>query len=408
MIDKQSFKKGALAGVLAMCIIGAFLLLGLKFTDHWFAGGKKTTSDSASDVILEKETQKKLDKLDGLVDKYYLYGDEIDEDHQREGVYAGFINSLGDPYSVYYDQEATKALRETMSGEYDGIGAVLSQDEESGLVRVIKVYVDSPAQKAGLKRDDLIAKVDGKDVTDNDLNEVVTWIRGEKGTEVVLTIRRKDKSGAYQEMKLTALRSSIEVETVDSKMLEGKIGYISVSEFEQVSEDQFKEAVDKLNEAGAKGLIVDLRDNPGGDLDTVCAMLDYLLPKGTVVYTKDKNDKREDYSSDEEHKYARPVNVLANRYSASASEIFCGAIQDFGAGKIVGEKTYGKGVVQQIIDLRDGTCLKLTVAEYFTPKGRSINKKGVQPDVEVKSGTNDEYGDPARDQQLKKAIEELK
>lgn len=407
MTDKKSFRKGALTGVLAMCIIGAFVFVGMKAGGVLFTDRNKSRSESVSGVVLERETQKKLDKLEKYVDRYYLYEDEIDEDYQQEGLYAGFIESLGDPYSVYYGKEATKALKETVTGEYDGIGAVLSQDEETGMVRVIKVYKDSPAQKAGLERDDLIVKVDGKKTEDNDLNEVVSWIRGEKGTEVTLTVQRTDKYGMSDEKKLTAVRAAIEVETVESKMLDGKIGYIAVAEFEQVSLDQFKQAVDRLDEAGAKGLIIDLRDNPGGDVDAVCSMLDYLLPKGTTVFTKDKYDKREDYTSDEEHQYKKPVHVLVNGNSASASEIFSGAIQDFGAGKIIGEKTYGKGVMQQIIDLRDGTSLRLTVAEFFTPKGHTINKKGVQPDVEVKSGADDEYGEPAKDKQLQKAIEEF-
>ena len=407
MTDPKSFRKGALTGVLAMYIIGAFILVGMKVGDFMFAGKSKHDAESVSEVVLEKDTQKKLNKLEKYIDRYYLYEDEIDEDYRQEGIYTGFIESLGDPYSVYYGKKATEALKETMTGEYDGIGAVLSQDEETGMVRVIKVYKESPAEKAGLQRDDLIVKVDGKKTEDNDLNEVVTWIRGEKGTEVTLTVKRSDKEGAEKEMKLTAVRAAIEVETVDYKMLDGKIGYIAVAEFEQVSMDQFKQAVDKLDADGARGLIIDLRDNPGGDVDTVCSMLDYLLPKGTTVFTKDKYDKREDYTSDEEHKYPKPVHVLVNGNSASASEIFSGAIQDFGAGKIIGETTYGKGVMQQIIDLRDGTSLRLTVAEFFTPKGHKINKKGVKPDVEVKSGAGDEYGEPAKDQQLQKAIEEF-
>lgn len=407
MIDRNSFKKGALTGVLAMCVLGILFFGGMKISDRLQAQKQKAASDSVSDVVMEKETQKKLDVLDGLVDKYYLYEDEVDEDHRREGVYSGFINSLGDPYSVYYDKEATETLKESMTGEYEGIGAVLSEDEETGTVRVIKVYQDAPADRCGLKKEDRIVAVDGKDVNDKDLNEVVTWIRGEKNTQVTLTVRRIGKDGKSDELKLTAIRANIEMETIEYKMLDGKVGYIAISGFEQVTKDQFKEAVKALDADGAKGLVIDLRDNPGGDLDTVCEMLDYLLPEGVVVYTKDKNDKREDYTSDEAHQYNKPISVLANRYSASASEIFCGAIQDYAAGKIVGERTYGKGVVQQILNLGDGTSLKLTVAEYFTPKGRMINKKGVKPDVEVQSGAEDEYGDPAKDAQLKKAIEVL-
>ncbi|MBQ4361760.1 MAG: S41 family peptidase [Lachnospiraceae bacterium] len=406
-MDKRSFKMGTLTGVLTMCIIGAVIFGGLKLTGHFYAKATGTQKASENADVIEKDTKRKLGLLSALVGHYYLYEDEVDEEMLEEGMYKGYIAALGDPYSCYYDEEATNDLLENLSGEFEGIGAILQQSKGDGYVEVVSVYSTSPAKKAGLKNGDLITKVDDRETAGKDLSEVVSWIRGEKGTDVTLTVERKGADGVYSEKKITVTRSVIEVESVEHRMLDGKVGYIRISEFEDTTYEQFKGALTELDEGGAKGLVIDLRDNPGGNLDTVCDMLDLILPKGTVVYTKDKYDKREDYKSDEAHKYEKPLCVLVNGHSASASEIFAGAVQDFEAGKIVGTTTYGKGVVQQIIDLKDGTSVKLTVAEYFTPDGRNINKKGIKPDVKVESGDDDIGGKVSKDKQLRRAIGEL-
>ncbi len=406
-MDRKSFKKGALVGVLAMCVLFALILVGTGVLAGVFRAVLGIKGSPSSQNASEVKTDQKLEVLDRLVDQYYLYEDDIDNDRQREGIYKGFIEALDDPYSMYQDKEMTDSLLEDEQGEYCGIGAVLQQDEETELVVINSVYKNSPAEKAGLKSEDLIVKVDDKEVEGKDLNEVVKWIRGEKGTKVKITVGRKNSLDQYDKVELTAVRDKIEIVAVEYKMLADKVGYIRVSEFEGKVEDQFEKAVKDLDGQGARGLVVDLRNNPGGDVDAVCYMLDLLLPKGTVVYTKDKNGNRLDEKSDDEHQYKHPVNVLVNGNSASASEIFTGAIQDYGLGKIVGTTTYGKGVVQQIFDLKDGTSLRLTVEEYFTPKGRNIHKKGIKPDVEVEAGENDVAGDPATDAQLKKAIEVL-
>ena len=206
-----------------------------------------------------------------------------------------------------------------------------------------------------------------------------------------------------EELTVTAVRDTIEVQTVEYEMKEGKIGYISVSEFDTVTYDQFSEALDSLDEQGMEGLVIDLRNNPGGNLDTVTEMLRLLLPEGTIVSVKDKNGDTEELTCDGEHEFTKPLAVLVNQYSASASEIFSGAIQDYGIGQIVGVTTYGKGVVQQLVDLGDGTYLKLTIAEYYTPSGRSINGVGVEPDVEVEYEYDE--NNPEADNQLERALE---
>lgn len=385
MKQNRTFIKGALFGALAMLLIFSLVSCGLLVRKD----------------ILKKENERKLSNIQYLIDEYYM-GD-INEDELVDGIYQGYVLGLGDPYSVYYDEEATESLLETLEGEYSGIGAVLSQNMETGIITMLQIYEDSPAMKAGLKDGDILYKVDGKEVSGTELSEVVTWIKGEKGTEVELTIMRAEEP---EEITVTAVRDEIQIQTVSYEMLENNIGYIEVTEFGDLTYEQYKEAMDELEEMGMTSLIVDLRDNPGGSLDTVCQMSDLMLGEGLIVYTEDKNGEKTEYTSDEEQKFEKPLIVLVNGNSASASEIFAGAIQDHATGKIVGTQTYGKGVVQSIFDLKDGTCLKLTVSEYFTPNGRNIHGEGITPDVvvEYETDTTDQQGD----NQLKRAIEELK
>ena len=391
MNNGKSFLKGAFCGALAILLITGIVSCGLRPGRISVAGEKTVTSD----------VERKLSILNSLIDESYL-GD-IDKKKLEEGLYEGYIGGLDDPYSVYYDEEETKAFMEATEGEYSGIGAVMTQSKDSGIIVLTHVYKDSPAMKAGLKDEDILYKVEGKEVTGEDLTDVVSRIRGEKGTKVELTVLRGKKN---EEVTVVAVRDTIETQTVQTKMLEGDIGYMAVSEFDSVTYDQYVKGLDTLEGQGMKGLVVDLRGNPGGNLNTVCDILDLMLPKGLIVYTQDKNGEKREMTSDEENKFTHPMVVLVNGNSASASEIYAGAIQDYGLGKIVGTQTYGKGVVQQIFDLKDGTCVKLTIAEYYTPKGRNINGKGITPDVEEEYELNEK--NPEADNQLEKAVEELK
>lgn len=386
----MKFLKGALCGALAMLLTAGLVSCGINLN----IGRGKTQ-------VISSETEEKLKVLEQLIDNKYL--GEIDEEELQSGIYEGYINGLEDPYSVYYDKKETKSLMESTSGEYDGIGAVMSQNKETGVITFAQIYESSPAEKAGLKAEDILYKVGDSEVSGRDLSEVVSDIKGERGTEVTLTVLRGTEA---KELTFTAVRETIEYPTVESKMLEDGLGYMRISEFDTVTYNQYKEAFAELDAQGMKGLVVDLRNNPGGSLGTVCDILDEFLPEGLIVYTEDKNGKRQEFSSDEENKLEIPMTVIVNGYSASASEIFAGAIQDYGLGRIVGTKTYGKGVVQQIFDLSDGTCVKLTVSEYFTPKGRSINEKGIIPDTEVEYEADEK--NPEGDNQLDKAVEILK
>lgn len=383
------FFKGVLVGALA-----AFVLVGVV------AGGFKLLTGASSDVVSDA-TLKKLSKIQRIVKEKFLY--EEDEDAVQDGILKGYVDGLDDVYSAYYDKEETKALQESTSGEYYGVGAVLSEDATTGVVTIVEVYEDSPAEKAGLKAEDILYKVDDREVTGMDLTEVVSYIKGDEGTDVVLTVIRGDEE---DEIDLTATRAKIEIHTVSYEMLEDKIGYIKVTEFDTVTSQQYTDALDDLESQGMERLIVDLRNNPGGNVSTVCDMLDRMLPEGLIVYTQDKDGNKNEATSDEENQFTKPMVVLMNGNSASASEIYAGAIQDYGLGKIVGTQSYGKGVVQQIFDLGDETSLKITIADYYTPKGRNINGQGITPDVEVEYQKDENDADA--DNQLDKAIEVVK
>lgn len=392
MEEKKSFWKGALCGALAiLCITILVLVLGVVYL---FFGSNK---------VINLKTEVKIEAIRKMIEERFLYSDEVDYDVLRESVIKGYVDGLGDPYSVYYDEAETKSLLETTTGEFSGIGIVITQNLETGLITIPTVYENSPGAKAGLKDGDILYKVDGEDVTELDLDQIVTRIRGEIGTEVELTILRGDNR---EEHTFKAIRDVIEVNTVSYEMKEENIGYIYVSGFEKVTTHQFEEALNALQTLGMEALVIDLRDNPGGNLSTVCEMADIILSEGLVVYTEDKYGNREVYESDKEHQLNIPLAVLVNGNSASASEIFAGAIQDYGVGTIVGTTTYGKGIVQNLYQLTDGTCLKITTSEYFTPNGRNIHGIGIEPDIIV------EYKydviNPEADNQLEAALNYLK
>lgn len=395
MKKKYSFLKGALCGALTAFVLAGVAAgaLYLKYADT----GEK--SNIVKEIVENKNIEEtKLGLIKALIDGYYI-GD-INGDELAEGIYKGYVSGLSDPYSAYYDKEETTQLSETTSGEYSGIGAVMTQDKDSGIITILQVYDGSPAVEAGIHADDILYKVNGQEVTGKDLTSVVGLIKGEEGSTVEITVLRGDQA---EEITVTSSRRKIEARTVEYHLREDGIGYIRVTEFDQVTPAQYELALNTLELQGMKGLVVDLRNNPGGNLASVCEMLDLMLPEGLIVYTEDRDGKRKEYTSDAERKFEKPLTVLMNGGSASASEIFAGAIQDYGIGKVVGTQSYGKGVVQQLFDLKDGTCVKLTVAEYFTPNGRNINGEGITPDEVIKYEAD--ANNPEADNQLNKAAE---
>lgn len=353
---------------------------------------------------LTDEVIEKIDTLMQVIDYYYLY--DYDEGEMIDAIYKAVMDSLGDPYSIYYTEEEYNSFLESSSGSYCGIGVVVQQNVQTGIVTAVRPYQNCPGYEAGIRPGDLILAVGGTEITGMDLNAAVALIRGEEGTSVTITLQRDDEV-----FDVEVTRRQIDVETVTYRMLDDNIGYIQVDEFDEVTAKQFSEALDTLIDQGMEALVIDIRDNPGGLLNVVVDMLDEILPEGVIVSVKDKNGKTEEYRSDAETKLEVPLAVLVNGNSASASEIFAGAVKDYGVGTIVGTTTFGKGIVQTIFSLNDGTGMKLTIEDYYTPSGKSIHKIGVSPDVEI--DLPDELKvlvdiPEDEDTQLQKAIEILK
>lgn len=383
MGHRKGFIKGALVGALTMLLI-IVMVLG--------AGGYFLLMKDGQ--VINNETKIKLEAIQSLIQREFLYEEDIDQELMRENVIKGYVDGLGDPYSVYYNEEETIELMETTSGEFTGIGVVITQDPDTKYTSIVNVYEDSPGEEAGLQSGDIFYKIDDEEVITLDIDQIVSKIRGEEGTDVVITVLRGEN---FEEFETTATRAVIEVTSIEYEMKEDQIGYIAVSAFEGTTLSQFEEAIEDLQNQGMEGLIIDLRDNPGGNLSTVCDMADLILPAGRIVYTQEKDGHREFFYSDDKHKLELPLVVLINGNSASASEIFAGAIQDYEWGTIVGTTSFGKGIVQRLYDLADGTCLKMTVSEYFTPNGRNIHGIGIEPDIVVEY----EYDD----NQLERAME---
>ena len=355
-------------------------------------------------ALSDVKTVQKLNYLEELIDTEYQ--DEKDESSLREGLYAGLLAGLKDPYSTYYTAEQYKELNTSNEGSYVGIGAVL-QKEDGGGAKVVQLYEGGPGEQAGLKTGDVIKAVDGTDVTEKETSDIASMVRDSDKDFVTLTIQREDEEKT-QNIKVEI--RDVEIQTVSHEMLVGDTGYIRISEFSEVTSDQYKKAFADLKDQGMKKLVVDLRDNPGGLLTAVCGVLRQILPEGLIVYTEDKNGKREEETCDGKNELTMPLAVLVNGNSASASEIFAGAVKDYGIGTIVGTTTYGKGVVQTIQPLTDGSAVKITIAKYFTPKGNDINKKGITPDVEAElSGDITDWAELTHeeDTQLQTALKEL-
>lgn len=359
----------------------------------------------ASGSVINTKTEQKLREIQTYVDAYYL--DEIDSGEMEDSISHGAMAGLGDIYAAYYNEEEYEDLTEKTSGNYCGIGAYVSQNITTGAITIIQPLDNGPAQKAGLQAGDIIYQVEGEDVTGQDLTTVVNRMKGEEGTKVKITIIREGKN---KPMEFVLTRAQIEAQTVSFRMLDDKIGYIAVSAFEAVTVEQFRKALDKLEKKGEKALILDLRNNGGGLLSTAVDMLDRLLPEGLVVYTLDKSGKRREYFSDEKESFDKPIVILVNENSASASEVFSGAMQDYEKAVLVGSTTFGKGIVQSVFNLSDGTALKLTTSKYYTPKGRSIHGTGLEPDVEVELNgeTTQLKSGITVDNQVKSAIDYLK
>ena len=384
-MKNKEFKKGIAIGVASTLVV----------TGTVFASYQKMLFPKGN-ALSDVKTVQKLNYLEKL----------IDESSLREGLYAGLLAGLKDPYSTYYTAEQYKELNTSNEGSYVGIGAVLQKDDAGG-AKIIQLYEGGPGEQVGLKKGDVIKAVDGTDVTDKETSDIASMVRDSEKDSVMLTIQRENEEKT-RDVKVEI--RDVEIQTVSHEMLSEDTGYIRISEFSEVTSDQYKKAFADLKDQGMKKLVVDLRDNPGGLLTAVCGVLRQILPEGLIVYTEDKNGKREEETCDGKNELDIPLAVLVNGNSASASEIFAGAVKDYGIGTIVGTTTYGKGVVQTIHSLTDGSAVKITIAKYFTPKGNDINKKGINPDVEAElSGDITDWTELTHkeDTQLQTALKEI-
>ena len=405
MNHKKSFWGGVITGVLAAALIVSGVFLGQSVWNLYQSSRTQETAAQneedgvSSNSVANAQTMNKLQVLEDTIDRYYL--ESVDEQTLEKGVYDGLVEALGDPYSTYYSSEELKELHDKTEGIYYGIGAYVGIDADTSLPRLTGIIEGTPAQESGLRAGDLLYKVDGEEVQGLELTQVVSKIKGEEGTSVHLTIIRE---GATDYLEVDVVRRKVESPTVNQKMLDGGIGYIQITEFDTVTLDQFTEALAVCRGSGMKGLILDLRGNPGGNLNTVCDIAREILPKGLIVYTEDKDGKRSEYTCDGTKEMKEPLVVLVDSGSASASEILAGAVKDYGIGTLVGTTTFGKGIVQRIISLSDGSAVKLTVSNYYTPNGNNIHKIGIKPDIEEKFDSEAYYNDGV-DNQLNKAIE---
>ncbi len=404
---RRARRTGRWQGALIMAIIAVFIALIfivarviVKINNGTIFSLLNVGSDA--EPVITEEVREKAETLKAVIDTYYY--EDVDEEALQNGIYKGLMEGIGDPYSVYYTKEEYEEMMESSEGIYYGIGAYLQQDSETMQIKVVRPIPNSPAEEVGLLAEDIIVEVNGEDITSQDINLVVSKIRGEAGTKVNVGVVRAGESGI---LYFDITRAKVEDITVEYEMLEDQIGYIYLSEFDDVTTKQFIEAMEDLKSQGMKSLLLDLRDNPGGNLDVAVDIADYILPEGLVVYMEDKNGERDEYKSDASHHWDKPIAILVNGNSASAAEILCGALRDYDRATLVGNKTYGKGIVQQILPLGDGSGVKVTIARYYTPNGTCIHGDGFEPDVEVDFDA-DKYLNEDTDTQLEKAIEILK
>ena len=362
---------------------------------------ENTDGESVTGEAVNEDTVAKMKVIENVIDTYF-YKEDVDKDAMVDGIFKGMVESLGDPYSEYYSKEELESLYQDSFGVYYGVGAYVSLDTTTGLAKVSGIIADSPAEEADLRAEDIIYKVDDVDVTGMSLQETVSLIKGDENTTVKLTLIRDGK-----EIEKEVTRRKVESPTVNFKMLDDGMAYIQITEFDTVTVDQFTEAMAMARGNDMKGLILDLRSNPGGNLSSVVSIAKQMLPKGLIVYTEDRDGNREEYSCDGSKELDVPMVVLVNGNSASASEILAGAIKDYGIGTLVGTTTFGKGIVQRPIELSDGSAVKLTISSYYTPNGINIHGIGIKPDVECEFDSERYYSDEAYDNQLEKAKEVL-
>ncbi|WP_311537911.1 S41 family peptidase [uncultured Anaerococcus sp.] len=388
--------------ILSLCLVAGIGFAGFMLGTNMDTG---SGSSSRSNQLISD-----MASLKELLDRNFLF--DVDEEKLYEGSLKGMFANLGDPYTAYYPKEEFAKLIENLDGRYKGIGISMSNSKE-GLIKVIQVFDGSPAQEVGLKSGDFIKSIEGKEFAGNQLEEAVALIRGKDGSKVNMKILRVSEDNPKgEEIDVEVERRDVKVDTVKSQTLNLKgikVGYLRLTAFDDVTWEDFKDQYAKLKNEGVQGLVLDLRNNPGGALDVCLNIADTFLDEGVVVTTEDKDGNVVSEKSDAEYDDI-PMVALINENSASASEILAGALKDRGRAKIVGEKSFGKGVVQKIFPLDNGAGAKITISEYKTPNGEKINKVGVKPDIVVENKNPDldlNENDFTKDSQFLKALTEL-
>ena len=375
-----------LAGAVTVILLLTFFRTASRFI--WLPGG--------TDTPTSVQTSEKIRTIEQLIDEVYV--GEKDEEALAEGMYRGLISGLGDRYADYYTEEEFQELATSQEGYYEGVGITIGQTEEGAGLTIVEVTDGSPAAEAGIQAGDILIAVDGTDVTSMTVTEAAALIREGENDTINLTVEREGTGQIQAEVT----REKLETQTVAGKMLTDTIGYLAISQFTGLTSDQFADVYQQLQEEGLQKLLIDLRGNPGGLVTAVCDTLRQILPEGLIVYTEDKQGNREEYTCEGETPLDIPLVVLVDENTASAGEIFTGAVKDYGLGTIVGTQTFGKGIVQDFYTLPDQSVVKLTVAHYYTPKGNDIHGVGIAPDVEA-----EQPEDAESDVQLEKAIEVL-
>lgn len=394
---KKERIKGFILGVIAGIVFFLAIIVVTKyFGIHIFPSG------SLADDVWERARV-----VESYIDHYY-WKDDVSDQKMSEYAAKGMVNALGDKYSSYFTSEEYAETMNSVNGDYCGIGATVRMDAKTKKKFVAEVQKGKPAEKAGLQAGDEITKVNGKDVSNLSLSDTVNMIKGEEGKKSVISISRTE-DGKTVSKDVTVVCEKIVNQSIQSKMLAGKAGYIKISVFDNESVKQFQTAIAELEKQGQRGMIIDVRDNGGGSLSAVVDMLDELLPKGKLITEKSKYKGDIVYESTDEKHFDKPIVVLINGSSASASEVFAGTLQDRGKATLVGVKSYGKGIVQTIFSLESscGGGIKLTTGEYLLPSGRSIHEVGLTPDVEEKYTGDAENYSEKEDNQLSRAMEVL-
>ena len=402
MENKKQFIRGIAVGVVITAVVAGGVSFGSRALTK-VSDEKKAESGELN--LTSAAVENKITEIETLVQKYYL--NEIDTEQVENYLYKGMIAGLDDAYAAYYTKEEYQSMMDSTNGSYYGIGVEMSQNMTTGIITITRVFEGSPAEEAGMLPGDVIYKVQDTEVTGEDLTKVVSMVKGAEGTTVPISVAREGESDY---LTFDVERRTIEIATVEHRMLDGNIGYISIASFDDVTVNQFLTALEDLENQGETALIIDLRNNGGGLVSSAGSILDRLLPEGLIVYTEDKYGNREELKSDAENYFDKPLAVLVNGNSASASEIFAGAIKDYGLGTLVGTQTFGKGIVQKVYPLSDGTAVKLTVSKYYTPKGNNIHGIGIAPDVEVELDADVANAitiPEEKDNQLQKAVEIL-